>query len=282
MKNETAIEVVDPKDIVHRGGSQVVQREPKPVDQVNIESLIRYAIEQKGGVDTLERLMAVRRELNSERSKEEFDRALAAFQAECPVVQKRKQVMNKDNRSVRYRYAPLDDIVLQVKEILQKHGFSYSLDTIIEGPSVKAICKITHSAGHSQLSSFQVPIDKDAYMTNQQQFASALTFAKRYAFCNAFGILTGDEDTDGAGNKEKPQGPSKLAPENPTVRELAAQLWKILEPVRGSERNWDKANDWLWREEILDGAKPEAAPQLSDKRFAEVIEAAKKKLVHVH
>jgi hypothetical protein len=26
-----------------------------------------------------------------------------------------------------------------------------------------------------------------------------LTFAKRYAFCNAFGILTGDEDIDGAG-----------------------------------------------------------------------------------
>ena len=33
-------------------------------------------------------------------------------------------------------------------------------------------------------------------MSQTQVEAAALTFAKRYAFCNAFGILTGDEDTD--------------------------------------------------------------------------------------
>ncbi len=258
--------------------TELVRASPLPVERMDIESLFRLAIEKDSGVDTIERMMAIRRELNAERSKEEFDGALAAFQADCPVVEKRKKVMNKDGRSVRYHYAPLDDIVMQVKELLQRHGFSYSLDTIIDGPSVKAVCKITHSSGHSQLSSFQVPIDKDAYMTNQQQFASALTFAKRYAFCNAFGILTGDEDTDGSANKEKPSGPSKLAPENPTVKELAAQLWKVLEPVRGALRDWNAANDWLWREEILDAARPEAAPQLSAARFAEVIAKAKSRL----
>ena len=46
------------------------------------------------------------------------------------------------------------------------------------------------------ISTFKVPIDKEGYMNAPQKFASALTFAKRYAFCNAFGILTGDEDDD--------------------------------------------------------------------------------------
>ena len=43
-----------------------------------------------------------------------------------------------------------------------------------------------------------MPIDKDGFMNTPQKFASALTYAKRYAFCNAFGILTADEDDDTA------------------------------------------------------------------------------------
>ena len=38
--------------------------------------------------------------------------------------------------------------------------------------------------------------NKTRIMSQTQVEAAALTFAKRYAFCNAFGILTGDEDTD--------------------------------------------------------------------------------------
>jgi hypothetical protein len=41
-------------------------------------------------------------------------------------------------------------------------------------------------------------------MTDQQKHGARVTFAKRYAFCNALGILTGDEDLDGAGTDKKP------------------------------------------------------------------------------
>ena len=34
------------------------------------------------------------------------------------------------------------------------------------------------------------------FMNRQQSFASATTFAKRYAFLDALGILTGDDDND--------------------------------------------------------------------------------------
>jgi hypothetical protein len=40
--------------------------------------------------------------------------------------------------------------------------------------------------------------NKTDIMSQSQVAAAATTFAKRYAFCNAFGILTGDEDTDAA------------------------------------------------------------------------------------
>jgi hypothetical protein len=194
-------EVVSETAVAVRESSAMAVRDP--------ESILRYAVDKGASVETIERLMAVRRELQGERAKGAFDEALAAFQAECPVIEKRKSVMNKDGRSVRYKYAPLDDIVAQVKGLLQRHGFSYTLNAEVDKNCVKAICKITHREGHSQESSFQVPIDPTAFMSEAQKFAASLTFAKRYAFCNSFGILTGDEDTDGRVQKEKPQGPAR-------------------------------------------------------------------------
>ncbi len=173
--------------------------EPLPAPATSVEGMITLAIERGATVETLERLMAIRREVRAEQGKEAFDRALAAFQAECPTIRKSAKVMNKDGRSVRYQYAPLDAIIAQVKELLQRHGFSYTVNAAALPGSVKATCKLTHAYGHSESSEFEVPIDKDAYMNPAQQVASALTFAKRYAFCNAAGIMTGDADDDSQG-----------------------------------------------------------------------------------
>ncbi len=189
-------------------------RDAQPlVQDLNIENVFKYAIEHQGSAETIEKLMGVRRELRAETAKKAFDEALAAFQSECPVIEKRKAVMNKDGRSIRYKYAPLDDIVTQVKPLLLKHGLSYSLTSPTEQGRVKAVCKLKHPLGHSEESEFAVPIDPQAFMNEQQKFASALTFAKRYAFCNALGILTGDEDTDGRIEVELPHGPASATKE---------------------------------------------------------------------
>lgn len=164
--------------------------------EVNIESLITLGIEKGLTVDTMERLMAMRRELKSEKAKELYDEAMSLFQIECPIIEKKKKVLNKNSTTTRYAYAPLDKIVEQVKALIQKHGFSYTFKTEVEDVWVKAVCIVKHKYGHSETSDFKIPIDKDAYMNGPQQFASALTFGKRYAFCNAFGILTADEDNN--------------------------------------------------------------------------------------
>lgn len=169
------------------------------------QDLLRFAVERGANVETLERLMAVRRELNAEKSKAAFDTSMAAFQAECPIIKKRKSGA-KDA----YKYAPLDDIVIQTRDLIQKHGFSFQIDSQIEQGWVKAICHVTHSAGHSKSSEMKVPIDtRNPMMNDPQRYAGSMTFAKRYAFCNAFGILTGDEDNDGSGTRSKPAGPAR-------------------------------------------------------------------------
>src|SRR5712691_9912361 len=151
----------------------------------------------------MERLLAMRRELKAEYAKEAFDHALSAFQSECPVIEKTKKVLNKDKTTTRYVYAPLETIIEQIKPLLRTHGFSYMVDANVEDKWVTAILKLTHELGHSETSSFKDPLDPESYMNAPQRFASALTFAKRYAFCNALGILTGDEDDDS--NQVPPQ-----------------------------------------------------------------------------
>jgi hypothetical protein len=161
------------------------------------EALIAKAIDKKVSVETMERLLIMRRELKAEWAKTEFDKAMAAFQAECPMIKKTKGVRT-DTGDLAYKYAPLEAIVDQVKDILRNHGFSYCVDQPEAKPGyIKVALTVKHTSGHSEVTCVELPLgNKTRIMSQTQVEAAALTFAKRYAFCNAFGILTGDDDTD--------------------------------------------------------------------------------------
>jgi hypothetical protein len=167
------------------------QREPSSID-----SFISQAIENKLPIEAMERFFALKEKYDAAQAKAAFVQALADFQRDCPKIAKTKKVMNKDGRSVRYQYAPLDTIIEQAKGALAKHGLSYRWEAKNEPGKIKVTTIVTHILGHSESSDFEVPIDTEGYMTTPQKYASALTFAKRYSFTNVTGISTGDEDTD--------------------------------------------------------------------------------------
>lgn len=167
-----------------------------PYKGSSIDALISQAIDKSVSVDTLERLLAMRRELKAEYAKEQFNVAMSRFQSICPLIKKTKTVVNKSG-IVLYKYAPIESIVSQVKHVLEECGFSYSIETKTDTGSVTVTCTAKHILGHSQDSSFTVPLgNKTEIMSASQHVAAALTFAKRYAFCNTFGILTSDQDVD--------------------------------------------------------------------------------------
>lgn len=176
----------------------------QPKKDTSVDTFISEAIAKNLPVETMEKLFALREKVKAENAREAFVSSLSGFQSECPIIQKTKKVMNKDGRTVRYQFAPIDSIVEQIKKPLMKYGFSYTWTVTNETGFITAIAMITHSLGHSQSSEFKVPIDTEGYMTAPQKYASALTFAKRYSLCNALGISTGDEDTDATDvDKEK-------------------------------------------------------------------------------
>ena len=164
------------------------------------EALISQAIDKNVPVETMEKLLAMRRELKAEQAREAFSRDFAGFQGECPVITKNKAVLNKDKKTIRYHYAPLDDIVSQVQGLLKRYGFSYTIQTINEKDpdGQRSVCTVHHVEGHSRPSEFWAPVDHEAYMSDQQKWAAASTYGKRYAFINAFGIVLSGEDDENA------------------------------------------------------------------------------------
>lgn len=180
-----------------------------PKQIIQAEELISQAIERNLPVENLERLLTFAKEIKAIQAKEAFDQAMARFQAECPVIEKNKKVSFLTNSgTTNYAYAPLETIVEQVKELLSKNGFSYTFDTEENEKGVTIFCFPKHILGHMEKSKCFIATDTNSRMNISQKSGSAISYGKRYAFCNAFGILTGDEDND-AQTGNNPTYPSK-------------------------------------------------------------------------
>lgn len=202
-KKKTASRFREVKTKALRIPEQSLQPTPQPPIPVtgSAEALISQAIAKGADIGTLERLMALRKDVLEEEAKKAFNDAMAAFQEECPVIEKDKGVKTNKGATA-YKYAPIDSIVSQVKSLIKKHGFRYTTTMEFNGTIVKVTCRVVHTLGHEEKSVMEVPLGgKTEIMSQTQVVAAASTFAKRYAFLNAFGIMTGDEDNDTASER---------------------------------------------------------------------------------
>lgn len=273
----------DPQKELMPAEGALIRREEQPLVVVpsNPMELMTMAISKGADVGTIERLAALYEQFDKKRAKSEFDRAMADFQGRCPIIKKTKWGAKNA-----YKYATLDQIVEQVGALICECGFSYTITSEQSQGGIKAIISVKHQinpkpgemlqAGHTETSEFFAPLDmKNPMQTDPQRMGGAMTYAKRYAFCNAFGILTADEDND-AGAHVKPKGPSTMAPTEASLKDLARELWNLLKAVRGPENNWNAANLWLVGQDITQDS--ENAPDFTAARFREVIAKAKAKL----
>lgn len=268
MNKSTELELMPAKRA--DDGSLAIVRDEDPI------GLFKLAIESKAGADTLERVMAVRRELRAENAQTAFAVAMRNFKRDCPTIIKTKGVSTNAGK-LAYKFAPLEEIEAAINPIEDRYHLSHKFNQQIDADAgfVVAECIVKHDLGHSETTFSKLRLGtKTAIMSDTQQDASALTFANRRALMNAYGLVVAGEDIDGQGERPKPPGPSTLRAD-PAVKPLAQELWDLLKNVRGNLPNWDVANQWLWREEVLDGAMPETAPHLSAARLQTAINRVK-------
>jgi len=242
--------------------------------------LLEMAIAGKADMDTLKKLMELKKEYDAGEAKKAFDEAMSAFQGECPIIQRKKAGSKTNSGQTVFHYAPLEDIVCAVRPLLSKYGFSYLFrEEKTEDGQTRVVCVATHKQGHSEKSDQYKELGtKTNLMSNQQHQAAALTFSKRYAFTNVFGIVVGGEDNENA-LKEK-AGKAKTAQEMPTeeargvVKEYS-EIAKLVKELCPSAKNQQQAADFVNRTAGTDIASIQKLTPNEGKRILATLLAAK-------
>lgn len=130
----------------------------------------------------------------------EMARDFAAFQRECPEIQKTKEVevATRGGSSYSYWFEPLDRIERVVKPILLRHRIAYSWDSEPVDGRMVVTCILTHENGHTRKATFvNAMASGSPTMSESQKHASSMTYAKRQSLIAALGISTAEADLDG-------------------------------------------------------------------------------------
>jgi len=165
-----------------------------PADQTF--QLLQQAVQAGTSPEALEKLVALQERILDRNAQAEFTSAMSEFQARCPAVAKRHSVKDRGGR-VMYHYAPLEDIVDQIRALMAELGLSFSFSSDSTDRGINVVCTIRHRAGHCEQSSAFIPTTKGMNTNSAQDMVISLTYGKRQTLISALGITTADQDTDG-------------------------------------------------------------------------------------
>ena len=159
--------------------------------------LIRSAVEQNMDVEKLSKLMDLQERWDAKQAKKAFLQAMSDFQAIVPAIIKRKIVnFTSAKGTTNYAYAPLSDIIEQIKEPLNQCGRSYRFVQEL-GDSIKITCILSHTDGHSECTTLSSIADGTGNKNTIQGIGSTVTYLQRYTLCGVLGLTTADSDMDG-------------------------------------------------------------------------------------
>ena len=175
------------------------------------QDLLRLAVENKADISTLERLVALAKDVRAEQAKEAWHDAMTTFQQVCPAIKKgtKAKIVTRGGASYEYSYAPLDDIMSIARPVLAKLGLTATWRHPTASPgSISAVCRIAHTLGHHEDSeAVTLPISQRSAedrggANDAQRVGMALTYSKRYAFLAISGLTPEAEDDDSGGGHE--------------------------------------------------------------------------------
>jgi hypothetical protein len=202
------------------GKSQAIAR-------VDSQSLLEKAIEKGASIETIERLVALAKDVREVQAREAWHQAMAEFQRRVPPIKKdstAKVVTMRGQYS--YSYAQLGDILEIIRPIMGDLGLSVTWETDMQTNRVVVSCKVSHVLGHTETSgkvSMPIPDDAERGGGNpSQRVGSALTYARRYSLLCVTGLCPEDDD-DARGTerrpvteKVEPNPPKEVTPPPPT------------------------------------------------------------------
>jgi hypothetical protein len=162
-------------------------------------SIIQYAIERGAGIDTIERLIALKRQEESDAARRAYNAAFNAFKASPVHINKNKHVdfTGKTGLRTNYKHATLDNVCDVIGAALAQHKLSYRWETKQDGVKITVTCILSHELGHSESTSLFAEPDQTGNKNSIQAVGSTVTYLQRYTLLALTGMATTDQDTDG-------------------------------------------------------------------------------------
>jgi hypothetical protein len=201
----------------------IERRERADLARLDPQALIAQAIQSGSGIETMERLVALAKDVRAVQAREAWYAAMAEFQRKCPAIKKTKTAKIATQRaSYSYSYAPLDEILSTIQPVMGDLGLSVSWRGRVDGDKVVQNCRISHTLGHHEESgelAMPVAIATDDRGANpMQRVGIATTYAKRYSLLSIIGMAPEDDPDAQPAERREPEG-GQGAPDGRTITE---------------------------------------------------------------
>lgn len=195
MNNEPELKM-DVRQAVQKLDEQQAVARPQPTVADILHAVIERGVSSEN-VGAVEKIVALYERMQDRDAEKAFAQGFVALQADTPKIKAVRAVPSNDG-TIRYKYAPYEEIMDQVRPLLQKHGFTVEFSTEFADGRIVKLCTLQHTGGHKRTNKFAVRIGSGPPRASESQAdGAASTYAKRFALCDALNI-TIDSDSDAA------------------------------------------------------------------------------------
>lgn len=251
----------------------VVQSEQKAVQAhqpQGIAPMVQMVADGRLTIDQLDHLMALQERHEAAEAKREYNTAMAHFRAEVPPAL-------RDGKGERNNtYATFGSVMSAINGPLGNNGFNveFDHDQDLDKNTLKVICTITHSGGHSTSTSLTVRVQKLGSANEVQSLGGNVSYLKRYCVCSLTGLATEDNDAASA----------QAAPAKPVDMLTESDMADIRAECERAGKDFDKYLIWASTKfpllnGVLQAEKPQKLAMIAQirkaaKKAAEAAEAA--------
>lgn len=150
-------------------------------------------------VNKLEKILDAQDRILDRQSKQEFQIALSAMQADLPVIEKKGGIKAKlrSGDVMKSKFAKYEDINRAIMPVMKAHGFSLTFATDQDQDNVIVTGVLRHKGGHQETTRLSIPLDTSGSKNAVQAVGSSLSYGKRYVATALLNLTTAGEDDDG-------------------------------------------------------------------------------------
>ncbi len=155
-----------------------------------------------------------------------FNKALAAFQANCVAARK-----DGRNNHLRSTYSTLASVIEATKAACE-YGLSHTQTTEVHADQLLLVTTLRHADGYEVRSQLPLPAISD-----WQKFGSAFTYARRYSLLAIYGLPAANEDDDGNLASAADSKRQMAAPPVEPPPAMAEEVTAVIEAMKALQKD---------------------------------------------